>query len=81
MSRGLLIYQEWKILLDMDELALIPKLVRPLEEQEEHESRRLWEPVTQNLLAKNWGEATKQKQVIEQKQRDIAAKRKAEGQE
>lgn len=73
--------QEWKILIDMDELALIPKLVRPLEEQDEQESRKLWDPVTQNLLAKNWGEATKQKQVIEQRQRDIAAKLKADGNE
>lgn len=67
------------MLLNLDELALIPKLVRPLEEQEGHESRQLWEPVTSNLLAKNWGEATKQKQAIEQKQRDIAAQLKAEG--
>ncbi|BEI91296.1 uncharacterized protein CcaverHIS019_0401160 [Cutaneotrichosporon cavernicola] len=71
--------KEWKILLNLDELALIPKLVRPLEEQEGHESRQLWEPVTSNLLSKNWGEATKQKQVIEQKQRDIAAQLKADG--
>jgi hypothetical protein len=53
--------------------------VRPLEEQEGHESRQLWQPVTSNLLAKNWGEATKQKQAIEQRQRDIAAQLKAEG--
>ncbi|CAK9786953.1 unnamed protein product [Cutaneotrichosporon oleaginosum] len=71
--------KEWKVLLNLDELALIPKLVRPLEEQEGHESRQLWEPVTSNLLAKNWGEATKQKQAIEQRQRDIAAQLKAEG--
>lgn len=35
----------------------------------------------QNLLSKNWGEATKQKQVIEQRQRDLAAKRKADNEE
>lgn len=71
--------QEWKTLINLDELALIPKLVRSLEEQEEQESRRLWDPVTSNLLAKSWNEATKQKQVIEQRQRDKAAKLKAEG--
>jgi len=65
----------------MDQLALIPKLVRPMEEQDHKESRRMWDPVTQNLLNKNWGEATKQKQAIEQRQRDIAAKLKASGQE
>lgn len=70
--------KEWKTLIDLDQLALIPKSVRPLEEQDEQESRRLWDPVTQNLLGKNWGEATKQKQVIEQLQRDKAAKRKAD---
>lgn len=71
--------QEWKILLNLDELALIPKLVRPLSEQDAQESRKLWDPVTSNLIAKNWGEATKQKQVIEQRQRDKAAAMKAKG--
>lgn len=73
--------QEWKVLLSLDELALIPKDVRPVDEQDARESRRLWDPVTVNLLAKNWGEATKQKQVIEQRQRDIAAKLKEDGKE
>ncbi|KAL1407285.1 hypothetical protein Q8F55_006706 [Vanrija albida] len=73
--------KEWKVLISLDELALIPKDVRPVEEQDVRESRRLWDPVTVNLLAKNWGEATKQKQVIEQRQRDIAAKLKEDGKE
>ncbi|KAK8847695.1 hypothetical protein IAR55_005554 [Kwoniella newhampshirensis] len=73
--------KEWKTLLDLDLLALIPKDVRPLSEQDEQESRRLWDPVTQQLVAKNWGEATKHKQLIEQKQRDRAAERKAKGEE
>ncbi|ODO06215.1 hypothetical protein L198_01447 [Cryptococcus wingfieldii CBS 7118] len=68
--------KEWKILLDLDQLALIPKDVRPIEEQDEYESRKLWEPVTQQLLNKNWGEATKSKQTIEQAQRDKAQARK-----
>jgi hypothetical protein len=63
----------------MDELALIPKLVRPLDEQDPKESRKMWDPVTHNLLEKNWGEATKAKQAIEQRQRDIASKLKAAG--
>nr|XP_019046799.1 hypothetical protein I302_03402 [Kwoniella bestiolae CBS 10118]OCF25729.1 hypothetical protein I302_03402 [Kwoniella bestiolae CBS 10118] len=73
--------KEWKVLLDLDLLALIPKDVRPLEEQDEQESRRLWDPVTQHLIGKNWGEATRQKQAIEQKQRDKAAARKAKGED
>lgn len=68
--------QEWRTLLDLDQLALIPKSVRPLSEQDPQESRRLWDPVTQALLAKQWQNATNQKQTIEQKQRDIASKRK-----
>lgn len=39
----------------------------------------MWDPVTQNLLAKNWGEATRQKQIIEQRQRDLAGQRKEKG--
>lgn len=39
------------MLLDLDQLALIPKSVRPLEEQDEQESRRLWDPVTQVRLS------------------------------
>lgn len=54
-------------------------MVRPLDEQDPQESRKLWDPVTTNLLAKNWNEATKQKQVIEQRQRDKAAAMKAKG--
>jgi hypothetical protein len=68
-------------LLDLDVLALIPKNVRPLEEQDAQESRRMWAPVTEELLSKNWGEATRQKQVIEQKQRDIAGELKKDGKE
>jgi hypothetical protein len=52
-----------------------------MSEQDGHESRKLWDPVTQLLLAKNWGAATNQKQAIEQAQRDLSAKRKAEGAE
>ncbi|WWD08261.1 hypothetical protein V865_006372 [Kwoniella europaea PYCC6329] len=73
--------KEWKVLLDLDLLALIPKDVRPIEEQDEQESRRLWDPVTQHLIGKNWGEATRQKQAIEQAQRDKAAARKAKGED
>jgi len=78
-SKLKLTLKEWRVLIDLDQLALIPKDVRPMSEQDGHESRKLWDPVTQNLLSKNWGEATRQKQVIEQAQRDLSAKRKAEG--
>lgn len=53
-------------MIDLEQLDMTPRSVRPLDQQEERESRRLWDPVTSNMLAKNWSEATKQKQSIEQ---------------
>jgi len=70
---------EWATLLDISNLYTIPKTVRPLEKQSPTESRKLWDGVTTKLLAKEYGEATKQKQAIEQKQRDDAAERKRKG--
>jgi hypothetical protein len=57
-------------------LYVVPKEVRPIDLQLPNESRRLWEGVTTNLLKKEYSEATKIKQIIEQRQRDIAAERK-----
>ncbi|KAJ9117815.1 hypothetical protein QFC20_000095 [Naganishia adeliensis] len=71
--------KEWKVLIDLEQLDLTPRSVRPLEQQEERESRRLWDPVTVNMMSKNWSEATKQKQMIEQRQRDLAAERRQKG--
>ncbi|KIM24166.1 hypothetical protein M408DRAFT_244385 [Serendipita vermifera MAFF 305830] len=67
---------EASTLIDLSPLAVVPKQVRPIEEQLPNESRRLWEGVTSNLLKKEFSEATRIKQAIEQKQRDIAAERK-----
>ncbi|CAE6442117.1 unnamed protein product [Rhizoctonia solani] len=68
-------------LVDLAALAVLPKQVRPVEEQLPNESHRLWEHVTKNLLSKNYNEATRVKQNIEQKQRDDAAARKAKNEE
>ncbi|THG98317.1 hypothetical protein EW145_g7447, partial [Phellinidium pouzarii] len=57
------------------------KRVRPLEAQHAYESRRLWESVTSRLLAKEYGEATRNKHTIEQRQRENAAERKKKGEE
>jgi hypothetical protein len=70
---------KWKTLLDLSTLHIIPKVVRPLEKQEPRESRKLWENVTNNLLKKEYSEATKEKIEIEQRQRDEAAERKRKG--
>ena len=70
---------EWKTLLDVSTLHIVPKVVRPLDKQQPRESRKLWENVTSNLLKKEYSEATKEKIEIEQRQRDEAAERKRKG--
>ena len=70
---------EEKHLIDLSQLQSVPKVVRPLEKQLHNESRKLWENVTSKLLSKEYSEATKHKQAIEQKQRDEAADRKRKG--
>lgn len=70
---------EWATLIDISTLHPVPKAVRPLENQLPTESRKLWDPVTSRLLKKEYSEATKFKQAIEQKQRDDAAERRNKG--
>ena len=70
---------DWHTLIDLGALDVVPMTVRPLEAQLPNESRRLWQPLTQRLLAKEYSDATKAKIAIEQKQRDDAAARKAKG--
>ncbi|KAH7104922.1 hypothetical protein BKA62DRAFT_816181 [Auriculariales sp. MPI-PUGE-AT-0066] len=72
---------EWQPLLDMASLAVFPKSVRPLEQQGQFESRKMWDSVTTNLLKKEYSEATKAKVAIEQAQRDRAAEMKRKGEE
>jgi len=66
---------------DLASLQIIPKVVRPLEQQLPNESRKLWESVTSRLLKKEYSDATKHKLVIEQRQRDEASERKRTGKE
>ena len=51
---------------------------RPLEEQEEKESQRLWQKVTEAIKNKDQDTATDEKSRIEDMQRDEAAKRGGE---
>ena len=60
---------------DLAQLEVVPKSVRPLEKQDEMETRKFWEPVTESIVKKDYKKATTQKQIIEQSQRDKAAKR------
>lgn len=66
-------------LIDLAPLRQVPKTVRPISKQHPTESRRLWDSVTSRLLRKEFGEATRAKHVIEQRQRDEAAERKRRG--
>jgi len=66
-------------LIDLSAILPVPNVVRPVANQAPFESRRLWENVTNNLVKRNFSEATKHKQAIEQAQRDRAAERKKTG--
>ncbi|EON96851.1 putative oxysterol-binding protein [Phaeoacremonium minimum UCRPA7] len=56
-----------------------PPSVRPIEEQEERESQRLWQKTAQAVKDRNHELATDEKTKIEDMQRDEAAKRAQEG--
>ncbi|XP_076394352.1 oxysterol-binding protein-related protein 9 isoform X5 [Megachile rotundata] len=61
---------------DVKELHTQRKLVKPVCEQEEHESRKVWRDVTVGLRINDMEKATAAKCTIEQKQRDEARIRK-----
>jgi len=56
-----------------------PCSVRPLEEQEDRESRRLWNKVTSAIIKRDQATATEAKSAIEDRQREEARTRDAEG--
>lgn len=56
-----------------------PPRVRPIEEQEERESQRLWQKTSQAVKDRNHELATDEKTKIEDMQRDEAAKRSQDG--
>ena len=58
-----------------------PPLVRPLEEQEERESQRLWLKTVQAIKESNHVAATDEKSKIEERQREEAAQRQESGAE
>ncbi|KAG8216371.1 hypothetical protein J3R82DRAFT_6452 [Butyriboletus roseoflavus] len=72
---------EFHTLVDLEKLQVVPKVVRPLEKQHPKESRKLWESVTTKLLGKEYGDATKHKLALEQKQRDEASERRRKGEQ
>ena len=64
-----------QLILDLNPLMPVPKIVPPPEEQLENESRKLWNEVSTAIHEKKFGDATRIKQEIEQRQRDRAAER------
>jgi hypothetical protein len=56
-----------------------PPIVRPLEEQDERESQRLWARTARAVKKRNHELATEEKTKIEDRQREEAAKRAADG--
>ena len=65
-------------LVDLNPLFPVPKIVPAESEQLPNESRRFWHDVTQSILNRQFGLATKLKQELEERQREKAAERKAQ---
>ncbi|XP_063980875.1 oxysterol-binding protein-related protein 9 isoform X2 [Diachasmimorpha longicaudata] len=61
---------------DVTKIPVDKKLVKPVSEQEEYESRKVWREVTVGLKINDMDRATAAKCLIEQKQRDEARIRK-----
>lgn len=66
-------------LVDLTPLAVVPKSVAPIPSQDALETRKVWEPVCLALYKKDYSTASKEKQRIEQEQRDKAEERKKKG--
>ncbi|XP_046661872.1 oxysterol-binding protein-related protein 9 isoform X2 [Homalodisca vitripennis] len=62
--------------INVDNLTITKKIVRPVEQQKDNESRRLWKEVTAGLRLNNVSHATNAKCEIEQRQRIEAQRRK-----
>lgn len=68
-----------ELLFDASHAQHSPPLARPLEEQDERESQKLWRDVTEAVKRRDQDVATDAKAKIEDMQRDEAAKRNSEG--
>lgn len=70
-----------EVFVDVNSIPIFKKQVRPIAEQEELESRRIWKEVTAGLKLNDIERATNAKCNVEQKQRDEAKIRKEDGSE
>ena len=68
-----------ELLFDAGHTKHTPPTARPLEEQEERESQRLWYDTTEAVKQRDQEAATDAKAKIEDRQREEAAKRNNEG--
>lgn len=66
------------LLVDLDPLFPVQKITPPMEEQLPNESPKFWNDVTEAIKSKQFATATTRKQELEETQRQVAAKRKAE---
>uniref|UniRef100_A0A8C5R9G2 Oxysterol-binding protein n=1 Tax=Leptobrachium leishanense TaxID=445787 RepID=A0A8C5R9G2_9ANUR len=64
------------VFIDTKKMPTVKKKVRKLEDQLEHESRRMWRDVTFNLKVRNIDSATEAKHSLEERQRAEARERK-----
>jgi hypothetical protein len=68
-----------ELLFDASHAKHSPPLSRPLEEQDERESQKLWHDVTEAVKRRDQDVATDAKAKVEERQREEAAKRNSEG--
>ena len=73
--------QESNLLIDLKPLFPTPKIIPPLDQQLPNESRRFWAAVTTAIKSKQFTEATKLKQELEERQREKATERKEKNEE
>ena len=66
-------------IIDTEVLSVVPKIVKPVCEQRENESRRLWRDVTLSLRNNDIDKATAAKHANEERQRNEGKARAAEG--
>ncbi|KAF8455869.1 hypothetical protein BGX38DRAFT_1140158 [Terfezia claveryi] len=74
-----LVTSQRELLFDATHAQATPPSVRPIEEQEEKETRRLWKPVVSALLKRDQQVATDEKFKIETRQREEAKARELDG--
>jgi len=72
-------FQEKNLVVDLAPLWPLPKVIPPENSQLPNESRKIWGPVTEAILARQFAAATNAKQEIEERQRQKAANRKEKG--